>query len=100
MKWSAPGRILAAGLLAGLAVAASGWALERQRFGASDAEAIARVEAETQQRFDASADKLASMTTRGASQLDLIRIAPRDAAAATRLFDALDVALTEDKGDT
>ena len=55
------GGIVRAGLIAALAVAAGGWTLERVRFGASDAEAIARVEAETQQRFDASADNLGTL---------------------------------------
>lgn len=100
MKLSAPGRIVLAGLAAALAVAAGGWTLERLRFGASDAEAIARVEAETQQRFDASADNLGTIAARVAAQRDLIRAAPRAIAAAARLFDALDAALTEDKGHT
>src|SRR5580765_535200 len=100
MKLSAPGRIILAGVAAGLAVAAGGWSLERVRFGASNAEAIARVEAEIQQRFDASADSLGVIAARAAGQRDLIRAAPRDAGAAAQLFDALDAALTEDKGKT
>src|SRR2546428_1724985 len=100
MKLSAPGRIILAGLIAALAVAAGGWTIERLRFGASDAQAIARVEGETQQRFDASADTLAMITARVASQRELIRAAPRDAAAATRLFEALNAALGEDLGHT
>lgn len=98
LKSSALGGIVLAGLVSALAVAAGGWTLERVRFGTSDAEAIARVEAETQQRFDASADKLGAVAARAASQRDLIRAAPRDAVAASRLFDALDAALTEDTG--
>jgi len=100
LKSSALGGIVLAGLVSALAVAAGGWTLERVRFGASDAEAIARVKAETQQRFDASADNLGEVAARAASQRDLIRAAPRDAAAAARLFDALDAALTEDTGHT
>jgi signal transduction histidine kinase len=100
LKSSALGRIVLAGLAAGLAVAALGWTLERLRFGASDAEAIARVEAEIQQRFDASADNLGTIAARAAGERDLIRAAPRDAAAAAKLFDALDAALAEDQGHT
>jgi hypothetical protein len=100
LKSSALGRIVLAGLAAGLAVAALGWTLERMRFGASDAEASARVEAEVQQRFDASADNLGTIAARAAGERDLIRAAPRDAAAAARLFDALDAALVEDQGHT
>lgn len=100
LKSSALGRIVLAGLVSGLAVAGGGWTLERARFGASDAEALSRVEAEIQQRFDASADSLGTVAARAARQRDLIRAAPRDATAATRLFDALDAALTEDKGHT
>ncbi len=96
---STPSGIVRTGLLAALAVAAGGWTLERVRFGASDAEAIARVEAETQQRFDASADRLGALTAR-AGQRELIRAAARDAAAAARLFDALDAALAGDQAHT
>ena len=68
LKSSAFGRIVLAGLAAGLAVAVLGWTLERIRFGASDAEAIARVEAEIQQRFDAGADNLGTIAARAASE--------------------------------
>ena len=100
LKSSALGRIVLAGLAAGLAVAALGWTLERLRFGASDAEAIARVEAEIQRRFDTGADNLGAIAARAAGERDLVRAAPRDAAAAAKLFDALDAALIEDKGHT
>src|SRR5205814_2860718 len=100
MKLSAPGRIVLAGVIVALAVAAGGRALERLRFGASDAEASARVKAETQQRYDASANTLAAISVRAAGQRDLIRAASRDTAAATRLFDALDAALGEELGHT
>jgi hypothetical protein len=74
------GGIVRTGLVAAMAVAVAGWTLERVRFGASDAEAIARVEAETQQRFNVSAERLETLTARTASQRDLIRAASRDAA--------------------
>jgi signal transduction histidine kinase len=100
LKSSALGRVVGAGLATTLAVAVAGRALERVRFGGSDADAIARVEVEVQQRFDASADNLAAIAARAAGQRDLIRAATRDTAAATELFDALDAALPGDQGRT
>jgi hypothetical protein len=89
VKSSALGRTIGAGLLAGAIVAAGGWAFERVRYGASDQEAIARVEAEIQQRFNETEAYFATIAARAAAQTDLIRAAPRDTAAAARLFDAL-----------
>jgi signal transduction histidine kinase len=100
LKSSALGRIVGAGLVTALAVGVGGRALERVRFGASDAEAIARVEAEVQERFDASADRLAATAARAAGERDLIRAAIRDTAAATELFERLDAALPDDQGRT
>ena len=54
----------------------------------------ARVEAELRQRFDASADTLGALAARVAAERDAIRAAPRDPAAARRLFDAVDAALS------
>src|SRR5256885_1516504 len=49
-------RLVRAGLVAALVVGLSGWAYERAHFGASDSDALARIEAELRQRFAASAD--------------------------------------------
>jgi signal transduction histidine kinase len=92
-KSSALGRTLGAGLVAAAIVAVGGRTLERVRFGASDQDAIARVEAEIGQRFHDGEASLATLTGRAAAQIELIRAAPRDPAAAARLFDALDDAL-------
>jgi len=90
-------RLVSAGLVAALAVALGGWVLERARFGASDDAAVAHVEAEIQQRFDASADTLGMLAAQAATRRDLFRAAPRDPAAARQLFDALNAALPEDE---
>jgi hypothetical protein len=100
IKSSALGRTVGAGLLAAAVVAFGGMALERVRYGASDEEAIARVETEIQQRFNEAETYLATLAGRAAAETDLIRAAPRDPAAAARLFDALDAALPEDQGHT
>ena len=90
-------RVARAGLLAALVVGGAGWGLERMRFGASDADSVARIEAELRQRFDRSADTLGAIAARVASQRDAIRAAPRDSAAQRRLFDAADAALPDDE---
>jgi signal transduction histidine kinase len=87
-------RVARAGVAAALLVAAIGWALERDRFGSTDQEAAAHVESELRQRFDASADTLGAIASRAAAARDAIARAPRDAAAVTRLFDAVDASLS------
>ncbi len=89
-------RLARAGLAAALAVGVAGWAYERMRFGASDRDALARMEAELRQRFDASADALVTIASSVALQREAIRAAPRDPAAARRLFDAVDAALPDE----
>ena len=70
-------RVARAGLVAALLVGAAGWALERTRFGGSDADAVARIEAELRQRFDRSADTLGAIAARVAAQREAIRAAAR-----------------------
>ena len=72
--------------------------LERSRFGASDAAALARIEAELRQRFDASADALGAMAGEVASARGELPAVGRDPAAARRLFDAVDAALPAEEG--
>jgi len=91
----AVGRLAATGLAAALLVGLAGAAVERARFGATDEASVARVEAELRQQFDDSASMLRAIATRVAASPDLIRAAPRDAAAAQRLFDALYLALDD-----
>jgi signal transduction histidine kinase len=90
-------RIAGAGVAVALAVGVGGWALERVRFGATDAAALQRVEAELRERFDQSADTLGGLAARIAPQMETIRAAARDSAAAKRLFEAVDAALPVDE---
>jgi len=90
-------RVARAGLLAAILVGGAGWTLERTRFGASDADAVSRIEVELRQRFDRSADTLGAMASRVAAERDAIRAAPHDSAAQRRLFDAADTALPDDE---
>src|SRR5437667_605713 len=90
-------RLVRAGLAAALVVGASGWAIERARFGPSDQTALSRVRAELRQRLDASAETLGTIASQVASRRDIIRSASgtsRDIAAARRLFDVVDTALS------
>ena len=57
-------RVARAGLVAALLVALVGWAVERNRFGASDQDTLARVERELRQRFEASANTLGTIAAR------------------------------------
>src|SRR5216117_361852 len=75
-------------------MAAAGWTVERYRFGSTDQEAAAHVEIELRRRFDTSADALGAIASRAAAARDAIARAPRDAAAVTRLFDAVDASLS------
>jgi signal transduction histidine kinase len=99
-KSSALRRIVGTGLVAALAVVVGGSRFEQIRFGASDDTAIARVAAEIQERFDASADNLRAISSRVAAEPTLIRAAARDAAAAGKLFDVLGAALPDDQTHT
>src|SRR5438067_2840900 len=90
-------RLARAGLVAALVVGVAGIALERARFGRSDADAVRRIESELRRRLDASAASLAATAARVAQERDAIRDAPRDTAAARRLFDVADVALPDEE---
>src|SRR5262245_11095941 len=88
-------RIVRAGLVAAVAVGLAGWAYERVRFGASDQDSLIRTETELRQRFNAAADTLGEIAARVKSDLEAIRLAPRDTAAARRLFVYVDGALPQ-----
>ena len=89
-------RIVLAGLVAAIAVAVGGWAIGRSRFGASDQDAIARLETELRQQFLASADTLGRIATDlAAAQRQAINAADLGQAAPRRLFDAVDAALAD-----
>src|SRR5260370_30040554 len=86
-------RLVRFGFVAALAVGLTGWGLERLRFGASDESALARLDRELRQRLDVGASTLGAIAVRVAAERDRIRVAPRDPAAAKRLFDVAEGAL-------
>jgi signal transduction histidine kinase len=88
-------RLFAGGVLVALAVAASGGALERARFGASDDAALARVEAELRRQFDDSARSLGNLSARVRSDASVIQVAMRDRTETRPLFDVVSNALAE-----
>jgi signal transduction histidine kinase len=88
-------RLFAGGLLIALAVAASGGAIERARFGSTDDAALARVEAELRRQFDDSARSLADLAARVRSDSSVIRAAVRDRTETRPLFDVVSNALAE-----
>ena len=88
-------RIVRAGVVAALAAALVGWALERTRFGASEASSIARVQNELRDRLDEAAETLATIAGRISVAPDTLRQAPRDPAIARALFDSVSSALQD-----
>ncbi len=88
-------RLVAGGLLLALAVAASGGAIERARFGSTDDEALARVEAELRRQFDTSARALGDLAAAVRADSSVIRAALRDRTEARRLFDIVSTALAQ-----
>jgi nitrogen fixation/metabolism regulation signal transduction histidine kinase len=87
-------RIVLAGLVAAFAVAVGGWAVGRSRFGASDDDAVARLQAELEQQFLASAETLGRIASDLAqAQRQAINAADLGQAASRRLFDAVNAAL-------
>jgi signal transduction histidine kinase len=86
-------RLVAGGLLVALAVAAAGGALERARFGSTDDEALARVEAELRRQFDASARSLSDLASSVRADSSVIHAALRDRTESSRLFDVVSNAL-------
>jgi signal transduction histidine kinase len=91
------GRLVVGGLLGALIAAAAGRALELSRFGSTDDEALARVEAEFRRQFDGSAEALGAMAARVTASRTAIQLAQRDPATATQLFDVLSDALPADQ---
>jgi signal transduction histidine kinase len=91
------GRVIRWGLAAALAVALGGWAVERVRIGATDEDAVQRIETELRQRFNRSADTLGQLAARVSAEREAIKAAPRDSAFAKRLFEAADAALPDDE---
>jgi signal transduction histidine kinase len=91
-------RIVRFGLAIAALVGLTGYGVEYARFGASDASALARVEAELRQHFDASAATLQAIAARIAAAPETARAAPRDPASQKQLFEMVAAALPEDEG--
>src|SRR5438128_819640 len=89
-------RIARAGVIVALFVAVAGWTVERVRFGASDEDSIAAVEAELRQRFDTSANTLGTIAAQIVAERDVVRAAPRDQAALRQLFETVERALPDE----
>jgi signal transduction histidine kinase len=91
-------RVVRAGVVAALAVALAGWGVGRVRFGATDAEAAARVERELRGRVDGMSETLRAIASRVAAERQVIDNAPRDPVSLRRLFDVVAQALPVDSG--
>jgi signal transduction histidine kinase len=92
-------RILCAGIAAASLVAAASWAIERARFGASDQDAVARIESELDQRFRESADTLSRIAADVVKERIAIGSTPPGQLPLPRLFDAVDRALPPNDAD-
>src|SRR3954471_6573019 len=66
-------RLVGGGIVLALAVGVSGRVVERLRFGAADADTLARVKAELRARFETDAAALAAVASRTAAGRDVIR---------------------------
>ncbi len=86
-------RTAAAGLTVALIIGLAGGALGRARFGASDADAVARAAADLDRRLDEAARTLAGATAALAADPGTLALAARDADARRRLFSAAVAAL-------
>lgn len=88
--------IVTAGVCASALTFGVGAGLERLWFGATDAEALERIEAEVRRHFDVGATALGQLSGRAAAARELVRAAPRDPASAQSLFTALAEAVPAD----
>ena len=71
--------------------------LQRVRIGRTDQDAVRRIQTELRDRFKQSSETLGRVAALVSGEREAIRAAPRDAAAARRLFDAADAALPDDE---
>ncbi|MEP7306703.1 MAG: ATP-binding protein [Acidobacteriota bacterium] len=88
-------RILLVGFTVAVAVGVGGWGIGRARFGATDADAIARLEQEVRQQFLASTAALGRIAAELAAARQALNPAELGQAAPRRLFDAVDAALAD-----
>src|SRR5262245_5603940 len=79
-------RIVRVGVVAALVAGVAGYGIERSRFGASDAAAVARIEAELRGRFDAGAQTVAAIAARVAADPAAATPGMRDQTAIRQLF--------------
>ena len=98
--WKVLLRLAAASVAAALLVTAAGWAFARTRFGADDAAAVARIEAELVARFETSVATLGALAEEVMESRDLVRAARRDPSAASELFLTVGRALPPDSAGT
>jgi signal transduction histidine kinase len=91
-------RVVRAGLAAAAVIAAGGSALGRARYGASDQDAVARIEMELRQRFAASAATLGRIASQLGAERISVDSAPRRLASTRSLFEAVDAALPSNEG--
>jgi signal transduction histidine kinase len=83
-------RIVAFGVAAAVFLALAGQVIERSRLGVTDAESLARVQAELGDRFARTAQALTERARHIAAARDSIRRARVDASDVRRLFELLD----------
>ena len=81
------------GLLLAALAGATGFLLGQSRFGSTDEQSLAHIEAELRQRFDRAAQTLGAIGDRVTLSSDVIDAARRDDAALRQLFDVLAGAL-------
>src|SRR5262249_31138443 len=74
------------GIVAALVAGVVGYGIERSRFGASDAAAIARIEAELRERFDRSAQTVGAIAARVAADPAAATPGMRDQIAVRQLL--------------
>src|SRR5262249_62127530 len=79
-------RIVRVGVVAALVAGVAGYGIERSRFGASDAAAVARIEAELRERFDTSAQTVGGIAARVAADQAAATPGMRDQIAVRQLF--------------
>jgi signal transduction histidine kinase len=92
-------RIVRVGIVAALVAGVAGYAVERSRFGASDAAAVARIEAELRQKFDTSAGTIGAIAARVAADPAPATPGMRDQAAIRQLFALAAATLPTDDED-
>lgn len=91
--WGRLMRVAAAGLACALLVTAVGFGLERQRFGASDADTLHRLQRQVRADFTRMTAELQASAARLAAHQRTLEAAARDTAATRQLFDAASAAL-------